>query len=1070
MYFRFKSRGLRFLLLPSLVLYSFYCSAQFNERNKELPIPVFREVNYPLLPTITSRGIYFSQDSLMWFSTANGLASFDGTSVLHHSTGQLANDLNLIKIDAFAEDKDHNLFLGTRNGLIFYDRSLHSFSPLLYDFNKLKREDMLGPFTIFIDDEGIVYGGIISRGFVIYNPHTKKWIHLNLDPSKDDRWENRIQNTVVSISPHFSDRSKLWLGTYNGIFLFDKATRKLSRNFTVINPLVGHTGGVREFYDVQRMEVISDSIIWFNTWGSGLCEYNINTGIATAYLQRDAAVTGNDRRTIGSSGFIKLSENFFFVGVLTWNSTLFNHKTKKVYPIDRFENEKILDWVTFVTKDRNDNIWLIRNSKLYNSIPIYSRINATDISRQLTPDNIGNELRGIYYDSISYKYYGAVRHSSGVYVFDTSFNLIEIIPTPLFTNRYTYKETCTDKITRDGSGRFWTAGHEVYIKLPTSKKFDYIRNIAPGLKWIDKKGEFEALTTTPEGDILISNRSYTYLINHNTLHTDTLHLPGFEYSGSYGVSAPSLILDAFNSIVYLTNSKGIAQYNMRTKKIISLSEKVFAGHDPQGFPDIKIALEDSGRIWAMQTNGSIRIIDPVSLLCIDSLIPGSRGLKQDSYFNISNAGENMMALQGQSGVVIYNYRKQQSLLFDKSNGLIYPTLVSMQHYNGHLIIGQISKVLFYKTAFFDHNNFALQPRVNLILSDTEIVYRRETNNTQNKILLKHNQNNLKISFSAPEFIFPERIEYAYQLSGFEKEWQYANFFKREVSYTRLPPGEYIFKLKAQMQGGNWETLPAEYVIVISPAWWQTSLFKISSLLLLIGSIVLIFQLRIRSIRRREERKIIHEKELLELEAKALRAQMNPHFIFNCLNSIKALIKEDDKQKATDYLTTFSKLIRTLFQNSDKRQISLFDEVETCRLYTQLEAMRLKGKLNYNFIIDPNVDLKSVMVPALIIQPFIENAIWHGIVPKEEGTINVSITQNEDAIVCEVDDDGIGRELSMLNKPVTPVIHESKGVHLSQARIDLEKKLNESQASIKIIDKYENDKAKGTRVVITFDLN
>ena len=198
--------------------------------------------------------------------------------------------------------------------------------------------------------------------------------------------------------------------------------------------------------------------------------------------------------------------------------------------------------------------------------------------------------------------------------------------------------------------------------------------------------------------------------------------------------------------------------------------------------------------------------------------------------------------------------------------------------------------------------------------------------------------------------------------------------------------------------------------------------------------------------------------------------MNPHFIFNCLNSIKALIQNDNKQRATDYLTTFSKLIRTLFQNSDKRQISLYDEIETCRLYTQLEAMRLEGKLNYSFNIDPNIDLKSVMVPALIIQPFIENAIWHGIVPKEKGIISVSIHQQDDAIVCEVDDDGIGRELSKLNKPVTPVFHESKGVHLSQARIDLEKKLNESQASIKIIDKYENDKANGTRVVLTFNLN
>ena len=122
----------------------------------------------------------------------------------------------------------------------------------------------------------------------------------------------------------------------------------------------------------------------------------------------------------------------------------------------------------------------------------------------------------------------------------------------------------------------------------------------------------------------------------------------------------------------------------------------------------------------------------------------------------------------------------------------------------------------------------------------------------------------------------------------------------------------------------------------------------------------------------EREKLKHEKELLELEARALRAQMNPHFIFNCMNSIKALIQNDEKQKSIDYLTTFSKLIRTLFNNSDKRQISLYDELETCRLYLQLEAMRLEGKLSYRFDIDDRLDLKSLLVPALIIQPFIEN--------------------------------------------------------------------------------------------------
>lgn len=222
----------------------------------------------------------------------------------------------------------------------------------------------------------------------------------------------------------------------------------------------------------------------------------------------------------------------------------------------------------------------------------------------------------------------------------------------------------------------------------------------------------------------------------------------------------------------------------------------------------------------------------------------------------------------------------------------------------------------------------------------------------------------------------------------------------------------------------------------------------------------------------EKEKSIHEKELLEMEARALRAQMNPHFIFNCMNSIKSLMQLKEEDRAINYLTTFSKLMRTLFQNSDKRQISLYDEIETCRLYVQLEAMRLNGKLNYLFDIDPNLDLKSVMVPALIIQPFIENAIWHGIVPRGEGNINITVTGNEnnESIICKVEDDGIGRDRSKLNKSASPILHESKGVFLSQARLNLGKLLNDMDATIETIDKHENGKACGTIVTFTFKLN
>ena len=228
---------------------------------------------------------------------------------------------------------------------------------------------------------------------------------------------------------------------------------------------------------------------------------------------------------------------------------------------------------------------------------------------------------------------------------------------------------------------------------------------------------------------------------------------------------------------------------------------------------------------------------------------------------------------------------------------------------------------------------------------------------------------------------------------------------------------------------------------------------------------------VQSLLTHEKEKIATEKEIWETEARGLRAQMNPLFIFNCMNSIKSLIQKNEQEKAIDYLTTFSKLIRTIFQNSDKREITLSNEIETCRLYTQLESMRFSNKFSYEFDIDEMLDLKSIMVPALIVQPFIENAIWHGIMPKEGyGSIHVSIEGKENNIVCVIEDDGIGRNVSMQNKSNgAHSTHESKGVRLTQTRLELNNALNKRNATVEMIDKTNgNNKAAGTKVILMFN--
>src|SRR5439155_934059 len=290
----------------------------------------------------------------------------------------------------------------------------------------------------------------------------------------------------------------------------------------------------------------------------------------------------------------------------------------------------------------------------------------------------------------------------------------------------------------------------------------------------------------------------------------------------------------------------------------------------------------------------------------------------------------------------------------------------------------------------------------------------------NKIVLNYTQNSFWVFYDVNDFAERSDIQFAWRVDGYTAGWVESfgvtNDDLNFIPFQNVKPGKYLLQLKVKIRKEEWRNQIAEMEIIIKPPFWQTWWFwiiVISGLGLVVGFIL---WWRIKAVKRKERQRFAHEKQLLELEAKALRSQMNPHFIFNCMNSIKSLIQQDEKEKSVAYLTTFSKLIRTLFNNADKKEISLHDEIETCKLYLQLEAIRFNSSFSYTVKVDENIDLKSVRVPALIIQPFIENAIWHGIVPKgANGYIYLSVRKKDDSIEIVIDDNGIGREASKQNK-------------------------------------------------------
>ncbi len=1071
-----------------LCCFKCYCQPVNIEQTSELP--VFKAIGHSFMATITSDYFYFSSDGLMWFSTAQGLSSFDGSEVVNYSTKEEAFAFGLNGIRAIAEDKYNNFYIGGDTKLSYFNRKNSTFALLSYHSKETGNSFDISAEIIFIENNGQVYIGADSKGLLIYDPSLKNFQHFNLQSEMSDCWDDENLNTVSSFAPHATDSSKLWIGSFNGVYLFDKKTKQFSKNFMVINPAVNKYQKCPTLYDVRKMDVADDSTIWFSTVSNGFAKYNTHNGLVKLFTHDGRLKTKNLWKAYTIREFAKWTTGKYILGIIDPNPGIFDTKEGNLQWINISQKEHSFDEIQYIANDREGNVWVLNKGLLYVSLPDYYSLKSTSIKCQLTHDYFANRLGDIYFDDKTLNYYAAVPFSSGVYVLNNNMQVVKSIPVPLYSNRYTFREASNEFITKDGSGRFWTTCLETYILKTGSNKFEYADKISPRLKWLKNIGEFWDVTTTREGNILLRSQNGTvYHIDHRTFNTDSFKIDHLDKESNFIIGTTKLNYDSGRHKLYINNLKSISQYDFLTHKFIPLSNDLLFGSttgeprsiqyamDDQGRlfntskrsrQVVEYALDNDGRIWIWIPRFGVRIIDPDKLICVDSIANGTRGFIPGNFNYLRFGGKDCMFFIGLQGVVVYNYEKQQSLLFDVSNGWSRQLDYYKGYCNNYLFISGRDQIEYFNLTNFSKINFTPRPLLNTITAGPEVIFTRGAIGEETDIELPHEKSSLTFSFSASEFFFPERLEYAYELDGIKDIWHYTNSFNRRITYTQLTPGKYIFRLKAQISGGNWKAAPTNYIIIIKPALWQTLWFKFLVVALLLLAMIFILRKRINVIRRKAIRKSQHEKELMELEAKALRSQMNPHFIFNCMNSIKSLIQKNENEKATIYLTTFSKLIRTIFENSDRRDITLFDELETCKLYTQLESMRFGNKFSYNFYIDKHLDLKSVMVPALIIQPFIENAIWHGIIPRDEaGSLNVEVQQKGSIINCVIDDDGIGRDVSIQGKfRAGSLAHESKGVRLTQSRIDLSNFLNERKASVEMIDKRDKyGKATGTKVII-----
>ena len=288
----------------------------------------------------------------------------------------------------------------------------------------------------------------------------------------------------------------------------------------------------------------------------------------------------------------------------------------------------------------------------------------------------------------------------------------------------------------------------------------------------------------------------------------------------------------------------------------------------------------------------------------------------------------------------------------------------------------------------------------------------------------------------------------------------------------MPYGDFTFEVVASIDGENWSE-PAQFSFTIRKpyylTWWFFSLCAVTVLSLSFG--IWKWRSNINEQKRITE-KLVYKSKLLALEQQSLNASMNRHFIFNALNSIQYYINTQDKLSANKYLTSFAKLIRKNLDSSSsgKSLVPLSDELERLELYITLEHMRFQNKFDYTIHIDPNIDVEKIFIPPMFLQPFVENSIWHGILPMEKnGKIDIDIKRNQHGeITFIIEDNGIGIENSLAQK--NEHSHISKGMSLTSGRLDILKKI--TNQNIKIVGPFQiNDNSNntfGTRVIITIE--
>jgi ligand-binding sensor domain-containing protein len=956
------------------------------------------------------------------------------------------NGLNQISITALYQDRESYIWIGTENGLVRYDG---------YTFESMDDSGQESEINNYVKS---IHGNSKFLA-VMYSDHISF-----IDPKNLDRKKIPINNNLIK-SPKtlFASQESLLITGENGLWKYDFSTKKIE-NIGIHEPITC----IKKIKNGKLLISSVDAFYYYFPFNNKLIKlkYYANSFIRHIAVESEYKISwiegdGFFHQGKIENGEVQIEKSFSMPynlngsSFLSYKNKFFLGTTNGLICIEPNGNFKILthqednfyslsqSYITALLKDKQGNLWVgtkLGGLNLFNpnrhKFNLISPILSTkyNLCKEIISFVEADDGQIIFQNSTGYL---------GIYNPSTK-DIIKWVQTGIIGNCI-LKELNNPNSYLIGTEKGLYSYSYLDDKVAFVSTKNEIKNFENDIKFILADGEQTYWMGGDDGLFLYDRKS-----------GQTIEYYGIGNSKFGSENIRSLCKKNENEL-FVSTMKGLYLFNKQTKDVswIKLSE------NPKQPMVSMVKIDRQKNIYVGTAGEGLFIISPNGKT---TSISKSNGLVNSQIYTVTlSQDENQCWVSTNKGIASINTKTLEVTNYDLHDGLQGSEFIESSSTitsKGIIYLGGI-----YGINYFDPSKIKTDSNdCNIVIKGLSLFNQKVPYADYYQVPISKNY--ISFDFAALDFYLKGSHTYYYQLEGLQKDWTEIGD-RRFASFGQLPQGDYIFKVKAKNPDGKLSCNEAKVFFTVVPTYYQQTWFRFLLIILSAASVAFFIYNRIQNAIKEEQENGKQSKMIAELELKALRAQMNPHFIFNSLNSIQDFVLNNEGNLAAKYLSKFARLIRLILDISEQTFVTIHSKIEFLKLYTELEALRMNNSFDYSFEIDPEID-QEALIPTLLIQPHIENAIWHGLQYKTgKKTLSIVMQKTNDQMIkVEIEDNGVGRKVAMEIKKNKRSLHQSKASKISDDRIQSLQKLFGTKPKISIVDKFdENNVACGTKVIM-----